>query len=66
MRSPDAGAFACASKKALALCTPHFRQGHASEQRVLERAAYTLMRERWLQRNESRLLAMAERWPQAR
>ena len=43
-----------------------YRQGRASKQRVLERAAYTLMRERWLQRNESRLLAMADRWPQAR
>jgi homoserine kinase type II len=43
-----------------------YRQGRRSEQRVLERVAYTLMRERWLQRNASRLLAMAEGWPQAR
>ncbi len=42
------------------------QQGRASEERVLERAVYTLMRERWLQRNQSRLLTMAERWPQAR
>lgn len=42
------------------------RQGRASAERVLERAAYTLERDRWLQRNESRLLAMAERWSQER
>jgi homoserine kinase type II len=42
------------------------RQGRASEERLLERAASTLERDRWLQRNESRLLAMAERWPQER
>jgi homoserine kinase type II len=35
-------------------------QGRISEQRMLERAAYTLMREHWLGLNASRLLAMAE------
>jgi hypothetical protein len=34
--------------------------------RVLERAADTLERERWLQRNASRLFAMWERWSQER
>lgn len=38
------------------------RQGRVSAARVVHRAAYTLERERWLQRNASRLLAMAERW----
>lgn len=38
------------------------RQGRVSAARVLERAADTLERERWLQRNAPRLLAMAERW----
>jgi Ser/Thr protein kinase RdoA (MazF antagonist) len=43
-----------------------YRQGRRSEQDVLERAAYTLMRERWLQQNASRLVALAEGWAQAR
>jgi homoserine kinase type II len=42
------------------------RQGRVSEARVLERAAYALERERWLQRNSSRLLAMAEGWSRSR
>ncbi len=42
------------------------QQGRVSAARVLERAAYTLERERWLQRNASRLLAVAERWSQER
>jgi homoserine kinase type II len=42
------------------------RQGRVGEARVLERAAYTLERERWLRRHEPRLLAMAEQWPQER
>jgi Ser/Thr protein kinase RdoA (MazF antagonist) len=42
------------------------RQGRASPARVLERAVYTLGRERWLRENKSRLLAMAERWSRER
>lgn len=42
------------------------QQSRVSAARVLERAAYTLERERWLQRSASRLLAMAERWSQER
>jgi len=38
------------------------RQGRVSAARVVHRAADALERERWLQRNASRLLAMAERW----
>jgi hypothetical protein len=37
-----------------------------SEGRVLERAAYSVRRELWLKQNESRLVAMAERWMQER
>jgi Ser/Thr protein kinase RdoA (MazF antagonist) len=40
------------------------RQGRASAARVVERAVYTLGREHWLRENQSRLLAMAERWSQ--
>jgi len=43
-----------------------YRQGRRSEQDVQELAAYTLLRHRWLQQNESRLLAMMQGWPQAR
>jgi Ser/Thr protein kinase RdoA (MazF antagonist) len=39
-------------------------QGRVSEARVLWRAAHSLARERWLQQNESRLLAAVERWMQ--
>lgn len=42
-----------------------YRQGRRSEQEVLKRAAYMLLCERWLQQNGSRLLAMAQGWPQA-
>lgn len=42
------------------------RQGRVSAARVVHRAADALERERWLQRNASRLLAMAERWSQER
>jgi hypothetical protein len=42
------------------------RQGHVSEERVIWRADYAVQRERWLQQNESRLLAVAERWMQER
>jgi homoserine kinase type II len=42
-----------------------YRQGRRSEQDMLERAAHTLLCERWLQQNESRLLTMAQGWPQA-
>jgi homoserine kinase type II len=40
------------------------RQGRVSMARVVDHAAYTLARERWLQRNEPRLLAMAYQWCQ--
>jgi Ser/Thr protein kinase RdoA (MazF antagonist) len=38
------------------------RQGRVSMARVVDHAAYTLARERWLQQNEPRLLAMAYQW----
>jgi hypothetical protein len=38
------------------------RRGRASAAGVLERAVATLERERWLQWNGHRLLAMSERW----
>jgi homoserine kinase type II len=38
------------------------RQGRVSVERVVWRASYALARERWLRRNTSRLVAMAERW----
>jgi homoserine kinase type II len=42
------------------------RQGRVSATRVLWRANYSVQRERWLQQNEARLLAMARQWIQER
>jgi homoserine kinase type II len=41
-------------------------RGHGTEQQVIERVAYTLERERWLQSNEKQLRLLTQTWKQER